>query len=36
MSDKKDSYFAGRIPFDEVSRSEDKWQDGQEGWGWHL
>lgn len=36
MSDKNDSYSARRVPFDEVTRSEDKWQDGQEGWEWHL
>jgi hypothetical protein len=36
MSDKNDSYSTRRVPFDEVTRSEDKWQDGHDGYEWHL
>ena len=36
MSDKNDSYSARRVPFDEVSTSEDQWQEGQDGYEWHL
>jgi hypothetical protein len=36
MSDKNDSHSAQRVPFDDVSTSEDKWQDRQEGWEWRL
>jgi len=36
MSDKNDPYSTRRVPFDEMTRSEDKWQDGQRGWEWHL
>jgi hypothetical protein len=36
MSDKNISNFARRVPFDDVTRSEDKWQDGQDGREWHL
>jgi hypothetical protein len=36
MSDKNDSYSVRRVLPDEVSTSEDKWQDGQDGYEWHL
>jgi hypothetical protein len=36
MSDKKNSNFARRVPFDDVGRSEDEWQDGQDDREWHL
>ena len=33
MTDKKDSYSSPRVPFDEVSMSQDKLNNGRE---WHL
>jgi len=36
MSDKTDSYSARRVPFGGVIKSDDHWQDGQEGYEWHL
>jgi hypothetical protein len=36
MSDKNDSYSARRVPFEEVSKSDAQWQEGQDGHEWHL
>jgi len=36
MSDINDLYSARRVPFEGVSKSDDHWQEGQDGYEWHL
>jgi len=36
MHDKRDSHSARRVPFEGMSKSDDHWQEGQDGYEWHL
>jgi hypothetical protein len=36
MSDKNDSCSARRVPFEGVSKADSQWQEGQDGYEWHL
>ena len=36
MSDKNDSCSARRVPFEGMRKSDEPWQEGQDGYEWHL
>jgi hypothetical protein len=36
MSDKNDSCSTRRVPFEGVSKSDTQWQEGRDGYEWHL
>jgi hypothetical protein len=36
MSDKNDSCSTRRVPFQGVRKSDEPWQEGQDGYEWHL